>query len=168
MNSQNTLTMSKFSGCKKINYGDYFQPLYILIENIFKAWQIPFIDDFIRLIDYNGNDHGGYNILAIASIEIDIYTHYTRYSKHGKYIYNNAQYIIFRGYVINIKDINNIFIKPIEYRIFEIANTLIYFTPLHNKQITISQQQIDTIKEQSFTIRNALDVLDGVLTSLTI
>ena len=151
---------------KKINYGNNFTPLYILIVNIFKFWKIPFIDDFIKIIDYNGTEHGGDDILAIASIEIDIYTHYIRYSKHGKYIYIHTKYFIFRGYVIDIKDITIIFIKPIDYPTFESANTLVYFTPLHNKQITISQQQLDTIKAQTLRIRNALNVLDGLLNDL--
>ena len=150
----------------KIKYGDYFQPLYKLISNIFNFWNIPFIDDFIKLIDYNGNEHGGNDILAIASLGIDIFTHYVRYSNHGKYSYIKVQYLIFLGYVINIKDISNIFVKPIEYRTFESANILTYFTPLHNTQIHITQEQINTIKEQSLTIRNALDVIDNLITSL--
>jgi hypothetical protein len=166
MNSQITQTKPKVSRSKNKNYGDYFQPVYILITNLFNFWEIPFIDDFIKLIDYNGNEYGGIDLLAIAALGVDIFTHYIRYSNRGKYIYIHTQYIIFRGYVINIKDISNIFIKPIDYATFESANTLVYFTPLHNKQITISQQQIDSIKEQSSKIRNALDVLDGVINSL--
>jgi hypothetical protein len=166
MNSQITQTKPKVSRSKNKNYGDYFQPVYILITNLFNFWEIPFIDDFIKLIDYNGNEYGGIDLLAIAALGVDIFTHYIRYSNRGKYIYIHTQYIIFRGYVINIKDISNIFIKPIDYATFESANTLVYFTPLHNKQITISQQQIDSIKEQSIKIRNALDILDGVINSL--
>ena len=150
----------------KINYGTYWQPLYILITNIFNFWEIPFIDDFIKLIDYDNIEHGGDGILAVAAIEIDIFTHYIRFNKKGKYNYIHTQYFIFRNNVITAKDINNIFTKPIEFRTFEIANTLTYFTPLHHKQMTITQQQINTIKEQALSIRNSLNVLDNLITSL--
>ena len=150
----------------KKTYGTYWQPLYLLILNIFNFWEIPFIDDFIKLIDYEGVEYGGEGILAVASLEIDIFTHYARYSQNGKYIYIHAQYFIFRNYVINIKDINIAFIKPIDYTTFEIANTLTQFTPLHNKQITITQEQFDTFKEQSTIIRNSLTILDDLFASL--
>jgi hypothetical protein len=179
MNSQFTtpkICSSKHSSFKqKINintktkkkYGTYFQPLYILISNIFNFWEIPFVDDFIKLIDYDGVEYGSDGIFAVVSLEIDIFTHYVRYSKNGKYVYIHSQYFIFRNFVINVKDISNIFIKPIDYPTFESANTLSQFTPLHNKQITISQQQLDTIKEQSFIIRNSLTILDNLFTSLS-
>ena len=150
----------------KKTYGTYWQPLYRLILNIFNFWEIPFIDDFIKLIDYDGVEYGGDGILAVASLEIDIFTHYVRYSQNGKYIYIHIQYCIFRNYVINIKDINIAFIKPIDYATFESANTLTQFTPLHNKQITITQEQIDTFVEQSSIIRNSLNILDDLFASL--
>ena len=166
-----TSTSFKHKSITKTNtkkkYGTYFQPLYILISNIFNFWEIPFIDDFIKFIDYDGVEYGGDGILAVASLEIDIFTHYVRYSKNGKYIYIHSQYFIFRNFVINVKDINIIFIKPIDYPTFESANTLTQFTPLHNKQITISQQQLTTIKEQSLIIRNSLTILDNLFTSLS-
>ena len=136
----------------KQNYGTYWQPLYILIKNLFKFWEIPFIDDFIKLIDFNQSEYGGDNILAVASLEIDIFTHYVRYSKNGKYIYIHIQYLIFRNYVISIKDISTIFIKPIDLQTFEIANTLSSFSPLHEQQI-----QLNNIKAQAITLRNTLD-----------
>jgi hypothetical protein len=151
---------------KKI-YGTYWQPLYLLILNIFHFWEIPFIDDFIKLIDYDGVEYGGDCVLAVASLEIDIFTHYVRYSKNGKYIYIHTQYCIFRNFVINVKDINITFIKPIDYPTFESAHTLTQFAPLHNKQITITQQQLDIIKEQSLIIRNSLTILDDLFTSLS-
>jgi hypothetical protein len=161
------LTNTNINIKNKKTYGTYWQPLYRLILNIFNFWEIPFIDDFIKLIDYDGVEYGGDYVFAVASLEIDIFTHYVRYSKNGKYIYIHTQYFIFRNFVINVKDINNIFIKPIDFPTFESANTLTHFTPLHNKQITITQHQLDTIKEQSTNIRNALDVLDNLFTSLS-
>ena len=160
---------------RRLNYGTYWQPLYILISKIFNFWEIPFIDDFIRLIDYDGIEHVGIehsypdeniNSIAIASLEVDIFTHYVRYSKNGKYIYIHTQYFIFRNFVINIKDINIIFTKPIDLPTFESANTLTSFTPLHNKQIIICKNQLNIIKEQSTNIKNALDILHHLFNSL--
>ena len=151
----------------KKHYGDYWQPVYILISNIFKFWEIPFIDDFIKLIDYDNVEHGGDGILAIACLEIDIFTHYVRYSKNGKYIYIHVHYFIFRNYVIDAKDISVIYKKLIDYPTFESANTLSCFTPLHNNQITISQQQFASIKEHASNIRNSLNVLDILIASIS-
>jgi len=163
----NTNANTNINAKTKKTYGTYWQPLYRLILNIFHFWEIPFIDDFIKLIDYDGIEYGGDNVFAVASLEVDIFTHYIRYSKNGKYIYIHTQYFIFRNFVINVKDINNIFIKPIDYPTFESAHTLTQFTPLHNKQITITQQQLDTIKEQSIIIRNSLTILDDLFSSLS-
>jgi len=163
----NTNTNININTKTKKTYGTYWQPLYLLILDIFNFWKIPFIDDFIKLIDYDSVEYGGDGILAIASLEVDIFTHYVRYSQNGKYIYINSQYFIFRNFVINVKDITIIYIKPIDYPTFESAHTLTQFTPLHNKQITITQEQIDTIKEHSLIIRNSLTILEDLYTSLS-
>ena len=158
----------------KINYGEYWQPLYLMITNIFNYSKIPFVDDFIQIIDKDNLIHGGEDILVIASLEICVYTNYIRYSNKGKYIYIHTQYIIFRNYVININNITNIYKKPIDLHTFESANILSCFTPLHhqyaetnthseNTHNVLSQQKINTITEKIITIRNALDELIFVL-----
>jgi hypothetical protein len=167
MDSKSRLDTTIQNKKNKKNYGTYWQPVYKLISHIFNFWEIPFVDDFITLIDYDNVELGGDGILSIACLEIDIFTHYVRYSSHGKYIYIHVHYFIFRNNVIDVKDITINYKKIIDYPTFEIANTLSCFTPLHNKQITISQNQFDSIKEQAIHLRNSLDRLDSLIASLS-
>jgi hypothetical protein len=156
---------------KKINYGTLWSPLPKLIKKIFEKYNIPFVDDFIKILDSDGMVHGGEDILAIASLEIDIYTNYIRYSIKSKYIYIHAKYIIFRNYVINsdtIDSLDNISNKPIDFETFESANTLTCFTPLHEQQLTntytntythtlFSQDKLNIINEKATILKNALN-----------
>lgn len=127
---------------KKMNYGTFWSPIPKLVKKIFEKYNIPFVDDFIKIIDSDGIVHGGEDILAIAALEIDIHTNYIRYSIKSKYIYIHAKYIIFRNYVINsdsldsVDSLDNISNKPIDFETFESANTLSCFTPLHEQQLT--------------------------------
>jgi hypothetical protein len=114
---------------KKINYGNYWSPIHKIIIKLYETYHIPFVDDFIEIIDSDGIVHGGEDILAIADLEIDIYTNYLRFYEKCKYIYIDAKYIVFRKYVINV---NNLHYKPIDLATFESAHILMCFTQLHN------------------------------------
>jgi len=152
---------------QKMNYGTFWSPIPKLVKKIFEKYNIPFVDDFIKIIDSYGIVHGGEDILAIAALEIDIHTNYIRYSIKSKYNYIHAKYIIFRNYVININTIDsldNISNKPIDFKTFESANILSCFTPLHEQQLTNTytptvffQDKFDIINQKATILRNALD-----------
>ena len=162
---------------RKLDYGDYWIPVHKLVIHKFIVFRIPFVDDFIEIIDSDGVVHGGEDILAIADLEINMHTHYTRFNSHGKYVYILSKYLIFRNYVINITSIsdntyntyNGNYTKPIDIATFESANTLTCFEPLHYQQQSnhthhgFSQEKIDSISEKATILRNALDDLIAAL-----